>query len=335
MRKVLIIVGTGLVFLIAIACIDTTHSYDDDVVVPEFNLPKTVVFEKKLSAYNIFDGSPTDLIPTSDFHLLELSSTLFTDYARKQRLVKIPAGTQLTNLGDNSLGFPDGTILVKTFYYYHDERDPSLGKRIIESRLLIKENDTWNTATYIWNEAQTDATLELDGFDTQVSWINNNGNSNSILYHIPNQNECFTCHQSNATLTPLGPTPRNLNRSVRRNEEHINQINHLQSIGLLDDFQIGELSTIVDYKNLEASLSERARAYLAMNCAHCHNPSGWKKSNQRRFDFRYEIPLDQTGILYKKEKISRTMMNGRMPFIGTTILDKEGISLIVDYLKSL
>lgn len=89
------------------------------------------------------------------------------------------------------------------------------------------------------------------------------------------------------------------------------------------------------FKNIEASLSERARAYLAMNCAHCHNPSGWEKSNQRRFDFRYEIPLDQTGILYKREKILRTLVNGRMPFIGTSMLDEEGINLINDYLKNL
>ena len=324
----------GFVFLIAIAC-STPADWYDDIAVFDSSSPQSLVFKKNLSGYNIYDGFPADLIPAQDFHLLELSSTLFTDYAQKQRLVKIPVGTQMSHLDEDAINFPNGTILVKTFYYYHDERDPSLGKRIIESRLLIKENDVWNTATYIWNQAQTDATLTLDGSDTQVRWININGNNNSIRYHIPNQNECFTCHQSNAKLTPLGPTLRNLNRNVERNEEHINHIKYLHSIGLLNDVQVNEVSTIADYKNLEASLSERARAYLAMNCAHCHNPSGWEKSSQRQFDFRYETPLSHTGILYKKEKILRTMMNGRMPFIGTTTLDEEGIDLITDYLNSL
>ncbi|MEL7122619.1 MAG: hypothetical protein AAFO07_24445 [Bacteroidota bacterium] len=333
MRKILM--ATGLIFLISIACTSPTDWDNDNLNIPEFNFPKSVVFEKTLSAYNIFEGAPKDLIPTSNFHLLELSSTLFTDYAQKQRLIKVPTGTQMKNNGDGTIDFPNGTILVKTFYYYHDERDPNLGKRIIESRLLIKENDTWNAATYIWDQTQKDARLELDGFDTKVKWISKNGNNNSIFYHLPRQNECFTCHQSNSAITPLGPTLRNLNRSVQRNDEPINQITYLQSIGLINNFHISEMPTIVDYKNLEASLAERARAYLAMNCEHCHNPSGWKKANERRFDFRYEIPLGQTGILSRREKIARTLVNGRMPYIGTTMIDEEGIRLITAYLNSL
>ena len=73
---------------------------------------------------------------------------------------------------DGSIQFPDGTVLTKTFFYADDERDPSLGRRIIETRLLIKESSTWNVATYVWNQEQTAATLELNGITTQVSWIN-------------------------------------------------------------------------------------------------------------------------------------------------------------------
>jgi mono/diheme cytochrome c family protein len=72
-----------------------------------------------------------------------------------------------------------------------------------------------------------------------------------------------------------------------------------------------------------------------MNCAHCHNPNGWDKSTQRRFDFRYETPLGQTGILRKEQKIVNTMIRGKMPFIGTTMLDSEGISLLREFTESL
>lgn len=325
----------GLLVIAIVACVDDPYGFDEHVVVTDFNFPETVAFEKKLSAYNIYGDTPADLIPSSDFHLLELSSILFTDYAHKQRLVKVPTGTQMIRLNDGSIDFPDGSILVKTFFYYIDERDPKLGIRIIESRLLIKENDTWNVATYIWNKSQTDATLELNGLNTQVAWLDSDGNSRSTLYHVPNVNECGTCHQSNSKMTPLGPTLRNLNRNVERHEEILNQINHLQSLGLLNEFPVSKVSKIVDYKNSSASLAERGRAYLDMNCAHCHNPNGWEKSNQRRFDFRYETPLDKTGILSKKEKISRTLVNGRMPFIGTTMRDESGILLLKDYLNSL
>ena len=155
-----------------------------------------------------------------------------------------------------------------------------MGKRIIETRLEIKENGKWNIATYLWNQAQTDATLALDGSDTQVSWINADGISQSTLYHVPSQNECMTCHQSSSVISPIGPSLRNLNRIVERNGAILNQLTHLQTVGVLNDFEINQVSQIVDYNDASVSLSERARAYLDMNCAHCHNPDGWDNANQ-------------------------------------------------------
>jgi uncharacterized repeat protein (TIGR03806 family) len=334
MKKVVIAL-LGFIFFSVLAC----QKRDDDsnrVQIPNFNFPKTVVFEQNLSTYGIFQGNPTNLTPSTNFHLLELSSVLFTDYAHKQRLVKVPAGTKMTKQNNGSIDFPDGTTLVKTFFYYKDERDTSLGKRVIETRLLIKENNIWNAATYVWNETQTEASLDLNGSNTQMSWINANGKSFSTAYHIPNLNECIACHQSKSTMIPLGTTLRNLNRTVnRKNGASLNQINHLQSIEVLNDFEVSELSEIVDYTDLNASLQARARAYLVMNCAHCHNPDGWEEPAERDFDFRYETALNQTGILFEKDKIIRSLTDEEMPFIGTSIPDEEGIQLVVNYIRSL
>lgn len=317
------------------SCIDNNRRFDREVEIPDFNFPTTVVFEDSLSAYQIFEGTPIDLIPTNDFKLLELTSILFTDYAHKQRLVKVPAGTQMTKLNDGSIDFPDGTILTKTFFYYNDERDTTLGKRVIETRLLIKSNSTWNVATYLWNQAQTDATLVLNGFDTEVSWTDATGASFSTLYHVPNENECITCHQSQSSMIPLGTNLRNLNRTVERNGTTLNQINHLQWVGILNDFEISEVSTMVDYKDTNAPLAERGRAYLAMNCAHCHNPDAWETPAELDFDFRHETPLNQTGIIYETEDIIEVLRDGEMPFIGTTIPDSEGVSLVIEFIESL
>lgn len=333
MKKILICI-VGFLIITIIACSDD-NNFDFEVEIPDFNFPQTVVFEDSLSAYNIFEGLPSDLIPSNDFQLLELSSILFTDYAHKQRLVKIPEGTQMTRLNDGSIDFPDGTILTKTFFYYNDERDTTLGKRIIETRLLIKESNTWNVATYLWNETQTNATLELNGMDTQVSWINSNGNNISTLYHIPNENECIACHQSNSTLIPLGTKLRNLNRIVERNGTSLNQISHLQSVGILSDFQVSQVPQIVDYSDDNNSISERGRAYLDLNCAHCHNPNAWEAPRERDFDFRYETPLNQTGIFSKEDEIKEVLLEREMPFIGTTILDQEGVDLIIEYIENL
>lgn len=332
MKKVLVCL-LGLLIITINACSD--NNFDSEVEIPDFNFPQTIVFEDSLSVYQIFDGTPSDLIPSSDFQVLELSSILFTDYAQKQRLVKVPDETQMERLADGSIDFPDGTILTKTFFYYNDERDASLGKRIIETRLLIKESNIWNVATYIWNESQTEAILELEGNDTQVSWIDSNGDNISTLYHVPDENECTACHQSNSNMIPLGTKLRNLNRSVERNGTSLNQIHHLQSVGLLSDFQLSQVSEIVNYNDESKTLTERARAYLDLNCAHCHNPNAWEAPTEREFDFRYEMSLDQTAIVFEVDKIKEALQDREMPFIGTTILDQEGIDLVVEYLDSL
>lgn len=332
MKKVTLIIAYAALALVSCR---SEENEDSRVQIPDFNFPTSIAFEANLSAYSIFSGLPSNLVPSSDFELLELSSVLFTDYAYKQRLIKVPSGTKLTQADAKALDFPDGTILTKTFFYYNDDRDTSLGKRIVETRLLIKEQGLWNIASYLWNEDQTDATLVLDGKDLPISWTDSQGKSLSTSYHVPSQNECMTCHQTNSTVKPIGPSLLNLNRTVVRDGNTVNQLAHLQSQGQLEQFSLDGIPQMVDYKDVNASLSDRGRAYLAMNCAHCHNPSAWNTPADKEFDFRHDIPLGQTGIQGGKDKISRNIMNGEMPFIGTTMVDEEGTALILDYLNSL
>lgn len=321
-------------FIIIVSCRE--NDFDDRTIeIPQFNFSQTISFHSNLSTYKIFEGTPSNLIPSDNFEILELSSVLFTDYAHKQRLVKVPEGTSIERLDDGSLDFPDGTILTKTFFYYNDERDTSLGKRIIETRLEIKDSGIWNVATYLWDESQADATLKLDGYDTRVSWINSLGNNLSTLYHVPTKNECMTCHQSNSTITPIGPTLLNLNKKVNRKDVEVNQLDYLKSIGIMEHFSTTAIPHMVNYKDLSANISERGRAYLALNCAHCHNPDAWKTPAQKDFDFRYGVEFELTGIKAGKDKISRNIINQEMPFIGTTIMDEEGVSLLIEYLDGL
>ncbi|MFN3196140.1 MAG: hypothetical protein ACE364_09345 [Chlorobiota bacterium] len=323
-----------LLFIISFLGCSENDSFSERVQIPDFNFPKTVVFKQNLSEYDIFKDTPSNLIPSDGFHLLELSSVLFTDYAYKQRLVKVPEGQSISIGEENSMNFPDGTILTKTFYYYNDERDTSLGKRVLETRLLIKAKDTWNVATYIWNDEQTDAKLDLEGKDTDVTWINKKGSTVSTNYHIPNENECITCHQSNSSMTPIGTKLRNLNRDIVRDGVSLNLLTHLQNVGVLNSIQPAEAPSIVDYNDLSESLDNRARAYIDMNCAHCHNPGAWEESAKKDFDFSYEVSIRETGILSEKDRIKRLVMNQEMPFIGTTILDQEGVNLMIEFIDN-
>lgn len=145
----------------------------------------------------------------------------------------------------------------------------------------------------------------------------------------------MTCHQSNSTMTPIGPSLRNLNRMVERNGVNLNQLSHLQAVGMLNDFDISQAPSIVNYKDKSIPLADRGRAYLAMNCAHCHNPNAWEEPAGRDFDFRYETALNETGLLFENEKVVEAVEDGEMPFIGTTILDQEGVDLVIEFIGSL
>jgi uncharacterized repeat protein (TIGR03806 family) len=298
------------------------------------SIGNTVEMSSNLSDYGIFQGDPKELVPTVDYHLYELSTELFTDYAEKQRLIKLPAGYSMAALDNGLPDFPDGTILVKTFYYYNDKRDSSKGKKIVETRLEIKAGSKWNVNTYLWNQEQTDALLVTVGLNKTINWIDQYGKGRVIAYHIPSTRECTTCHHSSGVITPIGPKLRNLNIDVVRNGETINQLAHFSTLGLLSGANDpGSIATLPDWTSEAYSLDERARAYLDVNCAHCHNPNGI--AAEERLNFNYETNYGDTRISKRKDAIIDNMQRGRMPRIGTSIVHEEGLALIRSYIHSL
>lgn len=318
-----------LVLVSLVAC-DEGIALDDT-----FAIPRTESFSAQLSDYEIYQGAAAELTPAEDVFVYELSSELFTDYARKQRLVKLPEGTAMAYADDGAPVFPNGTVVAKTFYFDRDYRDPALGRDIIETRLMVLESGAWNVATYIWNEAQDDALLALDGGQREVAWISESGENRATLYDIPSEVACVTCHQSRDAVVPLGLTMRNMNHGVLRDDGSVNQLSYLQSSGWLDPFAVSEVSTIVDYKDTSNPLELRARAYLDLNCAHCHNAEAWNRSARQGLVLHYDEPLSSTGIETNAQQIRNQFSSGRMPYVGTTVLDEEGIELIRAYLATL
>jgi uncharacterized repeat protein (TIGR03806 family) len=285
----------------------------------------------KLSDYNIFTGNPLALTSGNGFHLYELATGLFTDYAEKQRIVKVPAGKTITAVNDGLPQFPDGTILVKTFYYFNDKKDPSKGKRLIESRLLIKTNNQWVAGTYVWNPEQTDATLATSGSTTPVSWIDENAATRKISYQIPAARDCASCHNANNTIMPVGLKVRNLNITVVRNNRSINQLQYLYEAGIMDAVNPQQFSVLPAWQNEKYSMQDRVRAYLDVNCAHCHSDAGSCARSEVRF--AWEMPLADTRITERNKRIVNLISKGSMPRIGTTIIDSSALALIKQYFQ--
>ncbi len=116
-----------------------------------------LAFETTLSEMGVFSGTLADLNPAEGVQLFELNSALFTDYAVKQRLIRLPNGQAMRyDSSDLFPKFPDNTLMAKTFYYILDETNPSSEKQIIETRISIKVDGVWSMRTYIWNQTQTE-----------------------------------------------------------------------------------------------------------------------------------------------------------------------------------
>lgn len=193
-----------------------------------------------------------------------LNTPLFSDYSDKQRFIYLPPGTRLGWRDTGVLEFPVGAAIIKSFGYPADMRSPGGAYRMLETRVLLHRASGWVALPYVWNAERTDAVLRRGGTRLAVDWIDTMGQAQSISYAVPNQNQCKECHSSGGALVPIGPRGDNLNDGTR--------LQHWASLGLVD--LPARLPRLVRWDDAAAPVADRARAYLDVNCAHCHNRTG-------------------------------------------------------------
>lgn len=229
-----------------------------------------------LSEYGLFVGNGSTQVPAEGVIPYDLNTPLFSDYTDKFRFVKLPEGESAKYHETEAFEFPVGTVIAKTFAYPVDARDPKLGRRLLETRILKHEPDGWVGLPYIWNKEQTEATLEIAGEFVDVSWIDGSGKELTNNYIIPNANQCKGCHSQNDVMQPLGPKARHLNRDFAYADGAHNQLSYWTSkkalAGAPDPKDAPRLAVWNDPAT--GTLDDRARAWLELNCAHCHNPVG-------------------------------------------------------------
>ncbi len=309
------------------------NDYEGDALDFDFVIPRDEVFAESIKEYQLFTEPLDELTPQTDVYLYELNSELFTDYAGKQRLIRLPEGAK-ASIQEDRIIYPNGTLLAKTFYFDADLSDSSQGRKIVETRLLIKREGQWNVATYQWNEEQSDAHLILEGAEVPISFIDHSQNQRQTKHQIPSEVACVTCHQYGEQSVYIGPTLKNLDRNVERTGTTVNQLEYMADQDLLPA-DLSSSTPMVNYKDDSLSLTQRARSYLDINCAHCHNPQAWSRPAQKDLNLHYEVPFVNTGISDNLKALKRNIQSGEMPFIGTTLKHSEGIELLLSYLNSL
>lgn len=242
-----------------------------------------------LSELNLLRWDGEDIQYADEVVPYDLNTALFSDYAVKRRAIYIPEGAKATYRDNEVIEFPVGTVIVKTFLFPLDVRKPNDDLDPIETRVLVHYEAGWKAYPYIWNEDDTDATLEVAGQSLTRSFTDEDGVDRTANYLVPQKNQCSSCHElkdevGDKYLTPIGPKPRHLNREFDYGEGATNQLTELADRGLLDGLPpMGEVDRARDFSELDPTsydqlewpeLDEAARDYLDINCAHCHNPDG-------------------------------------------------------------
>jgi uncharacterized repeat protein (TIGR03806 family) len=227
-----------------------------------------------LSEYNFFNGALNAIEPAYGVLPYEPISSLFTDYAVKERFVWVPVGeTASFDQNNKSLDFPTGSALIKMFYY--NNVLPTNTTKIIETRVMVKTQNGWDFAEYEWNEAQTEASLETteDGGYTEVNWLQD-GQERFVNYRIPAKQQCVICHSNDFETVPLGIKPQNINSFLTYDDGPSNQLQKLIDFGYLEDALPSNITTVVDWEDASNSLEQRAKSYLDINCGNCHIDGG-------------------------------------------------------------
>lgn len=267
----------------------------------------------ELSQYHLFLDPDDPTVQPNGGTPYDLNTQLFSDYAVKYRFLYLPDGeaAQYRDGGDGAnetFVFPVGTVITKTFSF-PDESDGT--ENHVETRLLIKREDGdgtphWVGLPYIWEDDGDErvARLALGGGETSVSWHYTDPDSGRLhagatdSYSIPHANQCLSCHANThrpAGAAPIGPKPRNLNKPYNYGGAGTrNQIAYWRERGMLvggpPDLDVDPNTQIAaaverlprfdvpgdggETAGSDADIESRVRAYLEVNCAHCHNPGG-------------------------------------------------------------
>jgi uncharacterized repeat protein (TIGR03806 family) len=307
----------------------------------------------------------------------DLATPLFSDYALKLRTVSLPPGTAAAYDAEGVFDLPVGTIITKTFYYPSRDGGVSVGAekavsggalplgglRLMETRILHRRADGWTALPYVWNEAQTDAVLMRAGALIETTLHRPDGRSEALPYFVPNANQCAGCHATNNStraIEPIGLRARHLNKPSSF-APAVNQLDAWRLSGLLaGDFSEAQAAPRnADWTDEAATIDARARAYLDINCSHCHSDVG--PADTSGLDLRPETPMgpklgyckatiaagagsggrpydivprdpDQSIFIFRMETTDPAAM---MPELGRSLTHEEGVALIRAWIEEM
>lgn len=312
-------------------------------------------FPTRLSETGLF-ASVAEQQPAAGVLPYAILAEPWHDHGVAERFVALP-GESAIQVANNKWQFPADAVLVKTISLDRDRNRPDERRRI-ETQLLHFDGNAWNAYTYRWNDEQTDATLvAADGAEAPLTIRDPQaeGGQRQQTWHFASRAECLRCHNPWAG-SALAFNTLQLNREFEYLLANDNQLRTLAHVGLLDKQPPLNGPKLSDPYDTTGELNERARSYLHANCAHCHRMhAGGSVLSQ----MLYDLPLEKSTLIgvrpsqgtfgihsaevvaagdplrsvlyYRMSKLGR----GRMPHIGSNVVDARGVDLIYEWIRQL
>ena len=334
--------------------------------------PRTGVsrdFPRTLSQTGLF-ARARDHAPAPGVVPYRINAEAWADGAVAERFLAIPGAGQIELDKFGNYKLPDGSVLARTVSLDVFEPGASSSRpRRLETQVLHREDGSWRPYTYIWDQDQADAVLaDAAGGSRTVSVPDPRlpDGRGTLVYRFPARSECILCHnpwiEARTTVfgiqsaSPLAFTTAQLDRDGPLCRPGENQLDLLERLGYLvrpAGPRPGGRSGLADPYDERASLDARARAYLQVNCAHCHSRHA---GGTALIALGTELNLEQTRtvgarpvqgtfniddariiapgepersvLFYRMAKLGA----GRMPRIGSLRVDERGLRLIGDWI---
>ena len=304
----------------------------------------------RLSGLGFFVGDLAAQHPAPGVVAYDVNVSLYADGAHKHRFVYVPAG-QTIHAREGRWDVPVGTVFIKTFYVPNDARDPTLGERLIETRFLVRTTDGYQAATYLWNDAQTDAVASGGNVEVPAEFVDATGALVNRTFHVPGTSQCQSCHGGRA----LGWRSAQLDHPGAYPDGTTSQMAHLVAEGVVDAVPSASIPLVDPFGT--APLDERARSYLDANCGHCHSAETGSEAAGTHVDWDYEstvaasLPLCRPtfsingrnhvivpGRPDASEMLARMRATdpfARMPLGPSRVPDTEGMEVLSEWISAM
>ena len=325
-------------------------------LVPNPNQDQNIAFPRKLSDSGLF-SSVTEQVPAPGVISYSINAEPWADHAVAERFVAVPNELSI-KATDKAWTFPKDSVLVKTLSLDMEHGNAN-SRRRIETQILHFDGLDWKPYTYQWNDAQSDAKLlDARGAELSLDIVDSKaaGGKRKYTWRFSGRAECQRCHNQWSGPALAFITPQ-LNKQHNYGSAAASQLETFAHIKLIEkSVPSKDRPQLANPRDASADSDGRARAYLQTNCAHCHRMHAGSAVLSK---MHYDLPLEKTDMVgvrptqgtfgihaaqviapgdpfrsilfYRMSKLG----GGRMPHIGSSEVDRDGIELIHEWIRNL